>query len=56
MSVSKRAFQQLNPVSIAEVNHVDRIQELYILHERVDTTLNASVTELFPCLAFNKNF
>lgn len=56
MSVLKRAYQQLNPVTITEVNHVDRIQGLYNLHERVDTTLNASVTELFPCLAFNKNF
>lgn len=27
MSVLKRAFQQLNPVSIAEVNHVDRLQK-----------------------------
>ena len=26
------------------------------LGERVDTTQNASVTELFPALAFNMNF
>ena len=28
----------------------------YYLGERVDTTQNASVTELFPALAFNMNF
>ena len=32
---------------------MDRIQTLL---ERVDTTLNASITELFPCLAFNKKY
>ena len=27
-----------------------------VLIERVDTTLNASITELFPALAFNNRF
>ena len=46
-------IKQLRPRDETYVPHVDRIQTLL---ERVDTTLNASVTELFPCLAFNKKF
>ena len=41
------------PVREDYVPPVDKVQNLF---ERVDTTLNASVTELFPCLAFNKKF
>jgi hypothetical protein len=49
----KNYVRQVRPVQEAHVNHLYRIQSLL---ERVDTTLNASVTELFPCLAFNKKF
>ena len=49
----KNYVRQVRPVQEAHVNHLDKIQKLF---ERVDTTLNASVTELFPCLAFNKKF
>ena len=38
---------------VYDISYIDNIQDLL---ERVDTTLNASVTELFPCLAFNKKF
>jgi hypothetical protein len=48
-------IRQLKPRNESYIPHIDRIQEL-VLNERVDTTLNASVTELFPCLAFNKKF
>ena len=49
----KNYVRQVRPVQESYVNHLDKIQSLL---ERVDTTLNASVTELFPCLAFNKKF
>ena len=52
MSLQKYV-SQLNPKNESYISHVDKIQTLL---ERVDTTLNASVTELFPCLAFNKKF
>ena len=45
--------RQLKPRTENYIPPVDRVQDLL---ERVDTTLNASVTELFPCLAFNKKF
>ena len=45
-----RFVRQLNPIQEKKVNYVDVIQDL---QERVDTTLNASITELFPALAFN---
>ena len=41
------------PVREDYIPPVEKVQNLF---ERVDTTLNASVTELFPCLAFNKKF
>jgi hypothetical protein len=37
-------------------NKLEKIRESYELIERVDTTLNASITELFPALAFNGKF
>jgi len=47
-------LRQVKPrLTESHVPHVDRIQTLL---ERVDTTLNASITELFPCLAFNKKY
>ena len=52
MSLQKYV-KQLRPRNESYVPHVDKVQTLL---ERVDTTLNASVTELFPCLAFNKKF
>lgn len=52
MSLQKYV-RQLKPKNESYISHVDKIQTLL---ERVDTTLNASVTELFPCLAFNKKF
>ena len=45
--------RQVKPRTENYIPPVDRVQNLL---ERVDTTLNASVTELFPCLAFNKKF
>ena len=52
MSLQKYV-RQLKPKNESYISHVDKLQTLL---ERVDTTLNASVTELFPCLAFNKKF
>ena len=52
MSLQKYV-RQLKPKNESYISHVNKIQTLL---ERVDTTLNASVTELFPCLAFNKKF
>ena len=46
--------RQLRPRNESYIPPVDKVQLL--LSERVDTTLNASITELFPCLAFNKKF
>ena len=48
-----RFVRQLNPIQENKVNYVDVIKDL---QERVDTTLNASITELFPALAFNNKF
>jgi len=45
--------RQVRPRTESYIPPVDKVQNLF---ERVDTTLNASVTELFPCLAFNKKF
>ena len=46
-------IRQLNPRDDTYIPHIDKVQTLL---ERVDTTLNASITELFPCLAFNSKF
>ena len=46
--------RQVRPRNESYIPPVDKVQLL--LSERVDTTLNASITELFPCLAFNKKF
>ena len=53
MSLQKYV-RQLRPRNESYTPPVDKVQLL--LSERVDTTLNASITELFPCLAFNKKF
>jgi len=50
----QRYVRQLRPIQEIYVAPVVKVQTL--LWERVDTTLNASVTELLPCLAFNKKF
>jgi len=49
----RKYVRQLNPV---QENYIAPEVKIQTLLERVDTTLNASVTELFPCLAFNKKF
>lgn len=46
-------MRQLNPRFESTVAPIDKIQTLL---ERVDTTLNASITELFPAIAFNLKF
>jgi hypothetical protein len=45
--------RQIRPI---QENYIAPVVKIQTLLERVDTTLNASVTELFPCLAFNKKF
>ena len=49
------AGRQIRNRSESYVDHVDKIQN-FLFEGRVDTTLNASITELFPTLAFNKKF
>ena len=46
-------IQKLRPVKESYIPPVDKLQYFF---ERVDTTLNASITELFPALAFNNNY
>ena len=53
MSLQKYV-RQLKPRTENYIPPVDKVQNF--LSERIDTTLNASITELFPCLAFNKKF
>ena len=49
----QKYVRQLRPIQENKVDYVERVQDLF---ERVDTTLNASITELFPALAFNNNY
>ena len=49
----QKYVRQLRPIQEKYVDHVEQVQDLF---ERVDTTLNASITELFPALAFNNKF
>ena len=49
----QKYVRQLRPIQENYVDHVEQVQDLF---ERVDTTLNASITELFPALAFNNNY
>jgi len=49
----QKYVRQLRPIQEKYVDHVEQVQDLF---ERVDTTLNASITELFPALAFNNNY
>jgi hypothetical protein len=51
----RRSIEQLRPVRTQKVDYIERVQEL-LDEQRVDTTFNASVTELFPTLAFNMNY
>tara|TARA_B100001778_G_C18577246_1_gene625612 strand:- start:695 stop:1819 length:1125 start_codon:yes stop_codon:yes gene_type:complete len=53
MSILSRSVQQVRRRSTQYENPLTKIQSLL---ERVDTTLNASITELFPALAFNNKF
>ena len=53
MSLQKYV-RQLKPRTENYIPPVDKVQNF--LSERIDTTLNAAITELFPCLAFNKKF
>ena len=46
---------QLRPRKESYVNHIDKIQTLFNESSGL-TTDNASITELFPALAFNNNF
>jgi len=46
--------KQLRPIQENKVDYVEEVQ--YLLEKRVDTTLSASITELFPALAFNNNY
>jgi len=52
MSLQKYV-RQLRPIQENYVDHVEQVQDLL---ERVDTTLSASITELFPALAFNNKY
>ena len=49
----RKYVRQLNPIQEKYVAPVNKVQYLF---ERVDTTLNASITELFPALAFNNKY
>jgi len=49
-----RFVRQLKPIKENKVNYVEEVQ--FLLEKRVDTTLSASITELFPALAFNNNY
>ena len=49
----RQFVQQLRPRNETYIPPVDKIQQLL---ERVDTTLNASITELFPAIAFNLKY
>jgi hypothetical protein len=51
----RRSMEQLRPARIQKVDYTERVMEL-LDEQRVDTTFNASVTELFPALAFNMNY
>ena len=51
----RRSMEQLRPARIQKVDYTERVQQL-LDEQRVDTTFNASVTELFPALAFNMKF
>ena len=51
--MARNFFRQINPICESNKTPLDKIQQLI---ERVDTTLNASITELFPALAFNSNY
>tara|TARA_B100000424_G_scaffold6163_1_gene4575 strand:- start:231 stop:1352 length:1122 start_codon:yes stop_codon:yes gene_type:complete len=51
----RRSIEQLRPARIQKVDYTERVMEL-LDEQRVDTTFNASVTELFPALAFNMNY
>ena len=56
MSRLRDIVRQVKPVQETYcVDYVDRVQN--VLSERMDvTTDNASITELFPALAFNNNY
>ena len=49
----RQFVQQLRPRNETYIPPVDKIQQLL---ERVATTLNASITELFPAIAFNLKY
>jgi len=49
----RKSVRQLRPTQEKYVAPVLKIQNLF---ERVDTTLNASITELLPALAFNSKY
>jgi len=51
--MARNFYRQLHPVCESNKTPLDKIQQLI---ERVDTTLNASITELFPALAFNSGY
>ena len=51
----QRYVHQLRPRKESYVNHIDKIQILFNESSGL-TTDNASITELFPALAFNNNF
>tara|TARA_Y100001963_G_C6726434_1_gene421682 strand:- start:239 stop:1348 length:1110 start_codon:yes stop_codon:yes gene_type:complete len=54
MSKLKDIVRQVKTVQESySVDHANKIQQLL---ERVDTTLNASITELFPAIAFNLKY
>ena len=45
--------RKLRPIGESYTPPEDKLQYFF---ERVDTTLNASITELFPAIAFNLKF
>ena len=49
----RKYVRQVRPIQENYVSPINKIQNLL---ERVDTTLNASITELFPAIAFNLKF
>tara|TARA_A100000164_G_C21818329_1_gene729059 strand:- start:56 stop:1159 length:1104 start_codon:yes stop_codon:yes gene_type:complete len=51
--MARNFYRQINPICESNKTPLDKIQQLV---ERVDTTLNASITELFPALAFNSGY
>ena len=51
----RRSIEQLRPARTQKIDYTERVQQL-LDEQRVDTTFNASVTELFPALAINMKF